>query len=211
MYEAPLTRCSCHRSVTVDLLVATTNPGKFREYTELLADLPARLRSLADLEPASAEPPEDADSFAENAIVKARAYSRATDMPTVADDSGLEVTALGGAPGVRTKRFFGDGVVDEERNRRLLERLRTAPDRSARFVCVIALAWPDGRVETFEGVCPGRIAGAPAGANGFGYDPVFIADGYDRTMAELPSEVKNRISHRARAAAKLRARLASIL
>ena len=194
-----------------DLLVATTNTGKMGEYDALLSGLPARLRSLADLEHAPPEPPEDADSFAENAIVKAREYAHATGLPTVADDSGLEVTALEGAPGVRTKRFFGDGVSDAERNRLLLELLLTASDRSARFVCVIALAWPDGRVETFEGICPGRIAAAPAGANGFGYDPVFIADGYDRTMAELPSVVKNKISHRGRAAAKLRTRLASLL
>ena len=190
-----------------DLLVATTNRGKLREYRELLADARVRLRSLADLDAQPSEPPEDADSFAENAIVKARAYAEATRLITVADDSGLEIAALGGAPGVRTKRYFGEGLSDAERNARLLERLRGAPDRTARFVCVIALAWPGGHVETFEGICPGRIADAPAGANGFGYDPVFVPEGYTRTIAELPTEVKNRISHRGRAAAKVRARL----
>ena len=190
-----------------DLLVATTNRGKLREYRELLADARVRLRSLADLDAQPSEPPEDADSFAENAIVKARAYAEATRLITVADDSGLEIAALGGAPGVRTKRYFGEGLSDAERNARLLERLRGAPDRTARFVCVIALAWPGGQVETFEGICPGRIADAPAGANGFGYDPVFVPEGYTRTIAELPTEVKNRISHRGRAVAKVRARL----
>ena len=190
-----------------DLLVATTNRGKLREYRELLADARVRLRSLADLDAQPSEPPEDADSFAENAIVKARAYAEATRLITVADDSGLEIAALGGAPGVRTKRYFGEGLSDAERNARLLERLRGAPDRTARFVCVIALAWPGGQVETFEGICPGRIADAPAGANGFGYDPVFVPEGYTRTIAELPAEVKNRISHRGRAAAKVRALL----
>ena len=193
-----------------DVLVATTNRGKLREYEELLGDLAMTLRALTDLPAPPAEPPEDADTFAENAIAKARAYALETGLVTVADDSGLEVAALGGAPGVRTKRYFGDDIGDAERNRRLLEVLHDASDRRARFVCVIALARPDGRVETFEGVCPGRIATSPAGANGFGYDPVFIADGYDRTIAELPSEVKNRISHRGRAAAKLRPRLSRL-
>jgi XTP/dITP diphosphohydrolase len=194
-----------------DVLVATTNRGKLREYEELLAGLPLRLRFVQDLADPPAEPPEDADTFVENAIAKARDYARDSGLLTIADDSGLEVAALDGAPGVRTKRYFGDGIADAERNRRLLERMRDVRDRSARFVCVTALAWPDGRVETFEGVCDGRIAKAPAGTNGFGYDPVFQPAGYDRTMAELPSEVKNRISHRGRAAAKLFPRLQSVL
>ena len=158
------------------------------------------------------EPPEDAPTYRENVVTKARTYARATGMLTIADDSGLEVSALGGEPGVRTKRYFGEGLSDAERNRRLLDLLRGRDDRSARFVCAIALAWPDGRVETFEGVCPGRIAHAPAAKPGwgFGYDPVFIAEGEARTMAELPPEEKNRISHRGRAVAKLRERLAAL-
>jgi XTP/dITP diphosphohydrolase len=193
-----------------DLLVATTNRGKLREYEQLLAGASFRARSVSDLETAPREPAEDAESFAENAIAKATGYARETGLLTVADDSGLEVAALGGAPGVRTKRYFGDDIDDAERNRRLLERLRDVADRRARFVCVIALAWPDGRVETFEGVCPGRIALRPAGTHGFGYDPIFVPEGHERAMAELPSEEKNRISHRGRAAAKLRARLATL-
>lgn len=193
-----------------DVLVATTNPGKVGEYAELLRGAPVRVRSLDDLPSMPPEPPEDADTYAENAIAKAREYAAASGLLAVADDSGIEVEALGGAPGVRTKRYFGDDLADAERNQRLLERLGARRDRAARFVCVIALAWPDGRVETFEGDCPGRIADAPAGRNGFGYDPVFVPEGYDETLAELPTEVKHRISHRGRAAAKLRARLAEL-
>lgn len=195
------------RPAVFELLVATTNRGKLVEYTELLAGLPVRVRSLADLSDPPQEPPEDAPSYAENAVVKARAHARATQMLTIADDSGLEVSALGGAPGVRTKRYFGDALSDDERNRRLLALLAGRADRAARFVCVIALAWPDGRTEIFEGACAGRIAESPVGGGGFGYDPIFIAEGHDRTMAELPPEEKNRISHRGRAAAKLRRRL----
>ena len=191
----------------LDLFVATTNRGKFAEYEDLLAGAPVRVRSLADLPAAPPEPSEDAETYEENAAVKAREYARATGLLTIADDSGLEVAALGGAPGVRTKRFFGDDVPDAERNRRLLALLAGVADRRARFVCLIGLAWPDGRVETFEGVCPGRIAERPAGTHGFGYDPIFAPEGSEVTMAELPEEAKNRISHRGRAAAKLRQRL----
>lgn len=194
----------------LELLLATTNRGKLAEYAELLAAAPVRLRSLADLAAIPPEPAEDAETYAENATTKARLYARATGTLTIADDSGLEVQALGGAPGVRTRRYFGDDASDAERNRRLLTLLLGRGDRAARFVCVIALAWPDGRVETFEGECPGRIAGAPAGERGFGYDPIFIADGYDRTTAELPPAEKHRISHRGRAAAKLRERLGQL-
>ncbi len=193
-----------------ELLVATTNPGKVIEYREILASAPVHVRALADLAEVPPEPSEDAATYAENARAKARAYARATGLLTVADDSGLEVDALGGAPGVRTKRYFGDGLPDAERNRRLLARLGNRSDRAARFVCVIALAWPDGRVETFAGACPGRIADAPAGAQGFGYDPIFVPEGESRTMAELPARVKNRISHRGRAAALLAARLGAL-
>jgi XTP/dITP diphosphohydrolase len=193
-----------------DLLVATTNRGKVREYEELLAGAPVRLVSLDDLPSRPAEPAEDADTYVENAIAKAREYARASGLLTVADDSGLEVDALGGAPGVRTKRYFGDDATDAVRNERLLALLRGRADRGARFVAVIALAWPDGRVETFEGESRGRIAERPAGAHGFGYDPVFVPDGERATMAELGPAVKHAISHRGRAAAKLRERLARL-
>ena len=134
---------------------------------------------------------------------------RATGLATVADDSGLEVDALGGAPGIRSRRFFGADASPEERNRMLLGLLDGIADRTARFVAVIALAQPDGRVETFDGEVRGEIAEAPRGEDGFGYDPVFVIAEDGRTMAEVPRDDKNAISHRGLAAAKLRAALVS--
>jgi XTP/dITP diphosphohydrolase len=189
------------------LLLATSNQGKVGEYRELLEGVPFTLRSLRDLAEVAPEPPEDAPTYAENATTKARAYAAGSGLLAVADDSGLEVDALGGAPGPRTKRYFGDEASDAERNQRLLALLAGRADRAARFVCVIALGWPDGRVETFRGIAEGHIAERPAGSFGFGYDPVFVAEGASRTMAELPPPEKHRVSHRGRAAAKLRERL----
>ena len=162
---------------------------------------------MSDLADPPPDPTEDAPSYAENAIHKAVAYARGTGLPTVADDSGLEVSALGGAPGVRSRRYFGEDVPPAERNRMLLALLDGVADRTARFVAVIAFAQPDGRVETFEADVRGEIAESPRGEDGFGYDPVFIIAGDGRTMAELPREQKNAISHRGLAAAKLRAAL----
>jgi XTP/dITP diphosphohydrolase len=194
--------------VTRTLLLGTRNPGKITELRALLTGLDVDLRGLADLTDPPPDPPEDAPSYAANAIFKARAYARATGLPTIADDSGLEVDALGGAPGVRSRRYFGDDVAPDDRNRMLLGLLDGVTDRTARFVAVIALAQPDGRVDTFDGEVKGEIAGSPRGADGFGYDPVFVIENDGRTMAELPQHEKNAISHRGLAAAKLRAALA---
>jgi XTP/dITP diphosphohydrolase len=194
--------------VTRTLLLGTRNPGKVAELRALLKGLDLDLRSVLDLADPPSDPPEDAPSYAENAVFKALAYARATGLETVADDSGLEVDALGGAPGIRSRRFFGDDVSAEERNRMLLGLLDGVADRTARFVAVIAWAQPDGRVETFDGEVRGEIAESPRGADGFGYDPVFIIAGDGRTMAEVPRQEKNAISHRGLAAAKLRAALA---
>ncbi len=191
------------------LLVASTNAGKVAEYRRMLGGLDVELRSLDELPSSPPEPPEDAPDFAENARQKALAYARETGLPTVADDAGLEVEALGGAPGVHSKRFIGDEATAEQRNRLLLALLEGRDDRSARFVCVTALAYPDGRVETFEGEIRGEIAMAPRGAGGFGYDPLFVVGGDGRTMAELRGEEKDAISHRGLAVAQLRARLAA--
>jgi XTP/dITP diphosphohydrolase len=191
------------------ILLGSANPGKLREYREILSGLDLELVSPADLEPVPPEPEETASSFAENATSKARAYALAAGLQTIADDSGLEVFALRGAPGVRSRRFFGEEATADERNRRLLALLEGVADRSARFVCVTALASPDGHVELFEGEVHGEIAEAPRGEGGFGYDPVFVIAGDGRTMAELPSEEKHRVSHRGLAGAKLRARLAA--
>jgi len=190
-------------------LIGSANPGKLREYREILAGLDLELVSPTELDPVPPEPPEDADTFAANARAKARAYSLATGLPTIADDSGLEVYALRGAPGIRSRRFFGEDATAQQRNERLLAMLEGVTDRSARFVCMTALASADGHVELFEGEVHGEIAEAPRGEGGFGYDPIFVIAGDGRTMAELSSPEKHRISHRGLAGAKLRARLAS--
>lgn len=191
--------------MTERLLIGSANPGKQREYRELLAGLDLGLITPADLEPAPPEPEESGKTFAENASHKARAYASVSGLRTVADDSGLEIDALRGAPGLRSRRFFGDGASAAERNTRLLALLEGVKTRGARFVCVTALAWPDGRVELFDGEVRGEIALAPRGEQGFGYDPLFIIAGDGRTMAELPAHEKHRISHRGLAVAKLRA------
>ncbi|MDQ2914582.1 MAG: RdgB/HAM1 family non-canonical purine NTP pyrophosphatase [Chloroflexota bacterium] len=190
------------------ILIGSGNPGKVREYREILAGLDVELVAPTDLNPVPPEPEEIASTFEDNARSKARTYAMTTGLQTVADDSGLEVHALRGAPGVRSRRFFGEDASAEERNAKLLALLDGALDRSARFVCVTALASPDGRVEFFEGEVHGEIAESPRGDAGFGYDPVFVIAGDGRTMAELSSEEKHRISHRGLAGAKLRARLA---
>jgi XTP/dITP diphosphohydrolase len=191
--------------VTERLLIGSGNPGKQREYRELLAGLDLELVVPGDLDPVPPEPEESGATFAENASHKARAYAAASGLRTVADDSGLEVDALRGAPGLRSRRFFGDDASAAERNTRLLALLEGVEARGARFVCVAALAWPDGRVELFDGEVRGEIGVAPRGDEGFGYDPLFVITGDGRTMAELPPEEKHRLSHRGLAVAKLRA------
>jgi len=194
--------------VSTRLLIGSGNPGKIEEYRRILAGLDVELVAPSDLDPVPAEPAEDGATFADNATAKARAYARATGLATVADDSGLAVDALGGAPGTRSRRFFGEDTTAKERNARLLALLEGATHRGARFVCVVALARREGEVELFEGEVRGEIARAPRGEGGFGYDPVFVVAGDGRTMAELPADEKDRISHRGLAGSKLRARLA---
>ncbi len=193
--------------MTTRLLIGSGNPDKLVEYREILARLDMELVAPSDLDPAPLEPLEDAPTFEENARAKALGYARASGLPTVADDSGLEVRALRGAPGVRSRRFFGDHATAAERNAKLLALLDGVADRGARFVCVTVLAFPDGRNESFRGDCAGAIGHTTRGSHGFGYDPVFVLpDG--RTMAELAPAEKHAISHRGRAGALLRARLA---
>lgn len=188
------------------LLIATMNAGKLREYERLLADVPGlELETMRSLEiPVEVE--EDRDTFAGNARKKAREIAAASGMPCLADDSGLEVDALGGRPGVRSARYAGDSASDAENNAKLIEALRDLPDaeRAARFRCVIAVVDAEGReLAVVEGACEGRIAREPKGTHGFGYDPLFIPEGFTQTLAELGPETKNRISHRAKAAAEL--------
>jgi XTP/dITP diphosphohydrolase len=187
-----------------ELLVATNNAGKVRELSQLLSDAPLRLRLLSEFA-GVAEAEETGATFAENATLKALHYSAHAGLLTLSDDSGLAVDALGGAPGVYSARYAGRGATYAERMAKLLGELDATGDtnRRARFVCVIAVADPTaGTVETFEGVCEGRIAHAPRGTGGFGYDPLFIPEGHDRTFGELPEEVKHSLSHRARALAR---------
>lgn len=193
--------------MTEKLLLGTRNAGKVAELRAILTGLDVELTSVDELADPPPDPPEDAPTYTANAIFKARTYARATGLPTIADDSGLEVDALGGAPGVRSRRYFGEDVAPAPRNQMLLALLDGVTDRTARFVAVIALAQPDGRVETFEGEVRGEIATAPRGEDGFGYDPVFVIANDGRTMAEVPRAEKNAISHRGLAGAKLRAAL----
>ena len=188
------------------VLVATTNPGKVVEYQAILSDAGIQLLGLQEAG-VDFEVGESGQTFEENARLKARVYADASGLLTLADDSGLCVDALGGGPGIFSARYGPDPV---SRIERLLAEMAEVPDerRTARFVCIIALAEPGGVTHTFEGVCEGRIARQPSGTHGFGYDPVFYLPEYDQTMAELPLSLKNEISHRARAAARLKAWLA---
>lgn len=194
------------------LLIATHNQGKLREYRALLADLPLTVVNL-DEAGIAFDVDETGTTFAENALLKARAYAQATGLLTWADDSGLEVDALDGAPGVYSARYAGPGASDEDRYRKLVRELAAMPaaPRTARFRCVVALVTPDGQAYTTDGTCEGEIIDEPRGSHGFGYDPVFFLPELDQTMAELPPEVKNRISHRGRASVAARELLARLL
>ena len=194
------------------LLVATHNRGKVREYAQLLKDLPVHLTFLDEVG-ITQEVPETGSTFEENAVLKARAYARESGLLTLADDSGLEVDALGGAPGVHSARYAGPNATDADRIHKLLKALAGVPpeQRNARFRCVIAVATPEGEVITAEGIVEGRITDVPRGTYGFGYDPVFYLPELGKTMAELPPEEKNRLSHRARAAQAIKPHLRALL
>jgi len=187
------------------LVVATRNPGKLKEIKAGLAGLEIELRSLADF-PDAPEIIEDGATFAANAVKKAQALCAFTGWPALADDSGLEVDALRGAPGVRSARFAGEGATDERNNAKLLALLHNVPPdrRAARFVCVLALAWPDGKIETVVGRAEGRILDVPRGTRGFGYDPLFFSPELGASFAEAGPEQKLRVSHRGQALAELR-------
>jgi XTP/dITP diphosphohydrolase len=199
------------------LVMATRNPGKIREIQALLADSGVTLLSLVDF-PGLPEIPEEGATFAENAATKALAVARLTHHTALADDSGLMVDALGGAPGVFSARYAQDRTAprpptDADNWGKLLDELQGVPwgERGAHFVCELALATPGGRVLRTRGECAGVIALEPRGDTGFGYDPVFWVPGYAATMAQLGPEIKNRISHRARALAAFQKLLRSWL
>lgn len=176
------------------LVIATRNAGKAREVAQVLADLPYEIVSLEDY-PDAPDVDETGSTFLENAVLKAVAYAQHTGEMTLADDSGLEVDALGGVPGIFSSRF---APTDAERNSKLLDLMKDVPDdrRSARFRCVIAIAEPGGSIQTCEGTVNGTIAREPRGSHGFGYDPVFYLPDLGKHMAELTPNEKNAISHR---------------
>jgi XTP/dITP diphosphohydrolase len=189
------------------LVIATTNPGKLREVALILEHLPLTLRALTEFEDIVTME-ETGHTYAENAQLKARGYATQISLGVIADDSGLEVDALEGAPGVRSARYSGESASDQDRVSHLLSNLAGVPEpkRTARFVSAIAVAESDGRIiHTASGICEGMITLQPRGTGGFGYDPIFVPSGYDETLAELSSAIKNRISHRAQALLATRA------
>jgi XTP/dITP diphosphohydrolase len=188
-----------------DLLVASQNPGKLAEMRLLLTGLPFRVLSPAELGLSEA-PEETGTSFADNALIKARHYSLGSGLPAVADDSGLSVAALGGAPGLYSSRFGGDGASDRDRNELLLSRLQGVPEaeRGAVFTSAVALARRDKVLFEIVETVEGRIAEGPRGSGGFGYDPIFFYPPLGKTFGELPQEEKDRVSHRGKAFARLR-------
>lgn len=184
------------------IVVATNNPGKITEIQEILKKLPCEVLPISALE-TEFHVEEDGQSYAENAIKKAKSAAIRTGRIAIADDSGLEVDALGGAPGIYSARFGGEQLPQSAKNALLLQKLTGISDRSARFRCVIAVVSPDGRTETSEGICEGTIGAEERGTFGFGFDPLFLVPEYQKTMAELGPDIKNTISHRARALKKL--------
>lgn len=194
----------------MNIVLATRNRHKLEEIRAILGEPGLAWRSALDF-PDVPDVIEDGDTFEANAGKKALALARATGCLALADDSGLEVDALGGAPGVYSARYAGEPADYAANNAKLLRELAGRTDRAARFRCVLALAHPDGRVRFVEGRCEGRIIDRLRGANGFGYDPLFVADGFAETFAEMDAAVKNRISHRARALAAAHAAWHDIL
>lgn len=192
------------------LVIATRNQGKLKEISALLKDYPVDIKSLNDFGPIP-EVVEDGDTFDENAYKKSSFTARVLGFPALADDSGLVVPALDGAPGVHSARWAGQNATDEEKCRKLLRELDGASDRKAAFECVISIAVPGGPALTYEGRCEGEIITAPRGENGFGYDPVFYYAPLKKTFAEIPREEKSRVSHRGRALMEMRSEFDKVL
>ena len=201
------------RNTPLDLLMATGNAGKVEEIRAVLGDLPINFRTLTDF-PEIGAVEESGSTYEENAVLKARAYAQQTGLWALADDSGFEVSALGGAPGVFSARYAGEGASDSDRIAFLLRQVDrvSSINRFARFVCIAALAdSTSSLVNVGQGVCEGLIIDSPRGENGFGYDPIFVPEGFNRTFAELPLEIKNVISHRAKALHSMRAFLVRLV
>lgn len=192
------------------LVLATRNPGKTTEIRELLQGFPVEIKNLSDFGPIP-EVEEDGDTYDANAYKKASFTARVLGVPALADDSGIAVDALNGAPGVHSARYGGQSACDEDRRRKLLAEMEGRTHRKAAFECVISLAVPSGPALTYEGRCEGVLAEAPAGANGFGYDPIFYYPPLQKTFAELTREEKSRVSHRGKALRELRGEFDKVL
>lgn len=196
----------------MDIVLASNNQGKVRECREILSDSGIRLLSLADLE-LHIDVVEDGHSFLENAMIKAQTIAGLIQKPVLADDSGLEVDALNGAPGIYSARYGGAGLQDRERMELVLREMAEVPEkkRTARFVCVMALVFPDGSNRIARGVCEGMLTTEAEGNGGFGYDPIFKPRGFSETFGTLSPETKNRISHRSQALRKMKDQLSTYL
>ena len=191
------------------IVAATGNKHKIEEIESITKTFGMNVITNAEAGVGDLEVEETGTTFEENSLIKAEAIMKATGMPAIADDSGLEADALNGAPGVYSARFSGEGATDESNNAKLLKLMENIPDdeRSARFVSVVTLCVPDGTVVAARGECPGTLRRSPRGEGGFGYDPLFVPVGYDKTYAEISAEEKNIISHRAKALGILRMKL----
>lgn len=192
------------------LVIASGNKGKIIEIRELLKDFSLKIAGLNDFGPIP-EVEEDGKTFDENAYKKASFTSKILGMPVLADDSGLSVEALGGAPGIYSARYGGENTTDEKNCLKLLETMKGMSNRKAAFECVISIAVPTGAALTYEGRCEGMITTEPSGTNGFGYDPIFYFPSLDKTFAELTREEKNRVSHRGKAFSELRGEFDKVL
>ncbi len=184
------------------IVLATRNQGKVEEFRQLVSEFPVALDGIEQYRVPAVE--EDGKTFEENAVKKACETSKAVGLPALADDSGLEVTALSGRPGVLSARFAGEGASDQANNSKLLDLMKGQEDRRGRFVCVIAVARPEGEWRVFKGTCEGVILEEPLGNQGFGYDPVFYYPFSGKTFAQMSTEEKNRVSHRGKAMSRLK-------
>jgi XTP/dITP diphosphohydrolase len=184
------------------LVLATTNQNKVREFRQFLSEFPVTVKSLGDFGPLPGVI-EDGSTFDENAYKKAHHYAKVLGIPAIADDSGLVVDALSGAPGVRSARYAGEDASDQDNCRKLLAEMEGQGNRKASFVCVLSIAVPSGPALTYEARCDGTILDAPRGSNGFGYDPLFYYEPYGKTFAEISMEEKNKVSHRGKVLSEL--------